>query len=105
MYLEPIFSSEDIGKTLGAELAAFQDVDKLWKSTMEGIEAEPGIFDLAERDSIQTWFIEANKKLEKILRSLNEYLEEKRLVFPRFYFLANEDLLMILAQTKDPTLV
>ena len=52
MYLEPIFSSEDIGKTLGAELAAFIDVDKLWKGTMEGIEAEPGIFDLAERDSI-----------------------------------------------------
>ena len=105
MYLEPIFSSEDIGKTLAAELNAFQDVDKLWKQTMDQIEAEPGIYDLAERDSIQTWFIDANRKLEKILRSLNEYLEEKRLVFPRFYFLANEDLLMILAQTKDPTLV
>ena len=105
MYLEPIFSSEDIGKTLAAELAAFQDVDKLWRGTMELIEQEPGIFELAERDSVNTMFIDANKKLERILRSLNEYLEEKRLVFPRFYFLANEDLLMILAQTKDPTLV
>ena len=103
--MEPIFSSDDIGKTLAAELAAFQDVDKLWKTTMDQIETEPGIFDLAERDSIQNWFIDANRKLEKILRSLNECLEEKRLVFPRFYFLANEDLLMILAQTKDPTLV
>ena len=105
MYLEPIFSSEDIGKTLAAELAAFTDVDRLWKQTMDAIESEPGIYDLAERDSVQTAFIDANRKLEKILRSLNEYLEEKRLVFPRFYFLANEDLLMILAQTKDPTLV
>ena len=105
MYLEPIFSSEDIGKTLGAELTAFQDVDRLWRTTMDFIEADPGIYELAERDSILSQFVDANKKLEKILRSLNEYLEEKLLVFPRFYFLANEDLLMILAQTKDPTLV
>ena len=52
MYLEPIFSSEDIGKTLAAELAAFQDVDKLWRGTMEQIEGEPGIYDLADRDSM-----------------------------------------------------
>lgn len=32
-------------------------------------------------------------------------MEEKRDVFSRFYFLANEDLLMLLAQTKDPRAV
>ena len=72
---------------------------------MDGIDLEPGIFDLAERESTLSQFQESNKKLEKILRSLNDYLVEKQLVFPRFFFLANEDLLMILAQTKDPTLV
>lgn len=83
----------------------FKDVDHIWKSTMEGIENDPGIIDLMERENIKQQFEEANKKLDKIQKSLNEYLEEKRLIFPRFFFLANEDLLMILAQTKEPRAV
>jgi dynein heavy chain len=75
MKLEPIFSSGDIGKTLANESIAFQDVDKLWKTTMEQIESDPGIIELADRDSIKQLFEDANKKVEKIERSLNEYLE------------------------------
>ena len=42
---------------------------------MEQIEADPGIIELADRDSIKQLFEDANKKVEKIERSLNEYLE------------------------------
>lgn len=101
-YLEPIFDSEDISKTMPTEANYFKDVDDLWKSTMEQIETDPGIIDLVERDNIQGMFMEANRKLDKILKSLSEFLEQKRLVFPRFYFLADSDMLMLLAQTKDP---
>lgn len=102
LYLESIFSAPDIVKQLPAEAKMFSNVDKSWKDIMRKLNKVP----LAIRAGIQPGLLETfqgnNSLLDQIMKCLEAYLESKRVVFPRFYFLSNDELLEILAQTRNP---
>jgi len=56
MYLEPIFSSGDIGATLPQEAKYFQDVDTHWKNSMNAIKEDPCIVEFSDREGIVAQF-------------------------------------------------
>ncbi|CAM9242983.1 unnamed protein product [Ectocarpus fasciculatus] len=102
LYLEPIFSSDDIMRQMPVEGRLFQSVDQTWREHMQKTFEDPAVLSVARRQGFLQALQDANAKLDVIQKGLNDYLETKRLAFPRFYFLSNDELLEILAETKDP---
>ena len=83
----------------------FKSVDLTWRDSMAETAEEPACLIVARRPGLLDSLIDAKAKLDTIQKGLNDYLRTKMLAFPRFFFLSNDELLEILAETKDPTRV
>ncbi|XP_071788570.1 dynein axonemal heavy chain 6-like isoform X3 [Asterias amurensis] len=102
LYLESIFSAPDIQRQLPAEAKMFMQVDKSWKEIMRKANRLPLAMRAATQPGLLETFKNNNSLLDQIQKCLEAYLESKRCVFPRFYFLSNDELLEILSQTRNP---
>lgn len=105
LYLEPIFTSEDIMKQLPVESKRYATMEKIWRKIMKIAHDTPNVITLCPDSRILANLKECNTLLEQVQKGLTEYLETKRQAFPRFYFLSDDELLEILSQAKDPTAV
>uniref|UniRef100_A0ABM5FKF8 Dynein axonemal heavy chain 1 isoform X2 n=1 Tax=Pogona vitticeps TaxID=103695 RepID=A0ABM5FKF8_9SAUR len=105
LYLEPIFSSEDINRQLPVESKRYQTMERMWRKIMQNADENREVINVCPDPRLLEKLRECNKLLDLVQKGLSEYLETKRGAFPRFYFLSDDELLEILSQTKDPTAV
>ena len=79
------------------EAKKFQMIDKRWMTIMEKAADTKKVIACCSMDMLKSFLPELDDGLEDCKRSLDEYLELKRLNFSRFYFVAESSLLIILS--------
>ena len=83
LYLEPIFSSEDIMAQMPEEGRKFGIVDSYWKDIMTESVKDTQVLVATGQHNMLGRLNESNQLLEEIQKGLNAYLEKKQLFFPR----------------------
>jgi dynein heavy chain len=72
---------------------------------MERAHEQKIVVQCCQNDILKSSLAGLKEGLEQCQKKLEHYLEDKRAIFPRFYFCSNADLLKILSVGSDPNAV
>lgn len=97
-----VFTGGDIAKQMPVESKKFKGIDKQWLKIMERAHEQKNVIASCSNDILRNSLPELQNGLEVCQKKLENYLETKRNIFPRFYFCSNDDLLQILSVGSDP---
>ena len=103
-YLETIFmKAADIKKNLPEETKKFEAVNKSFITLMAKTNKQANCLKIVKTLPFKTLddLKANNKSIDEIQKSLDDYMTLKRKLFPRFYFLSNDELLDILANSSE----
>lgn len=101
--LEPIFmQSDDIRSQLPDDAKRFEQMDTAFKDLMTDASQYSSVVEVCCAEGREEALKNIDEGINTCEKSLNEYLEQKKKVFPRFYFVANQALLDILSNGNRP---
>lgn len=87
------------------ESKKFKGIDKQWLKIMERAADTKNVIRCCGDEILKNSLGGLQEGLEVCQKKLENYLETKRNVFPRFYFCSNADLLKVLSVGSDPNAV
>jgi dynein heavy chain len=87
------------------ESKKFKNIDKQWLKIMERAAEQKNVIQCCTNDILKNSLGQLQEGLEFCQKKLENYLETKRNIFPRFYFCSDADLLKILSVGSDPNAV
>jgi dynein heavy chain len=101
--LEGIYiGNEDIRLQLPKATTTFEQHDKNFRKINDAAAVGPNIYaNCVANDTTKTQLKNLSTSLDISQKKLKDYLESKKIDFPRFYFISDEDLLSILG-SSDP---
>ena len=101
--LESIFlASADIRSQLPDDTKRFEGLDSEFRELMKDAVNEPNCIAVCSVEGRQEALSSMMARLDQCQKSLNEYLDQKKKIFPRFYFVSNVALLDMLANGTNP---
>ncbi|TMW57037.1 hypothetical protein Poli38472_002962 [Pythium oligandrum] len=105
-YLEPLFiRSEEVKRELPDEATRFQHIDERVRQTLRLMWSQLGCGNVLMACQLPDLLLslgDLRGSLEKCQQALKEYLDSKRRLFPRFYFISEADLLDLLSNGSHP---
>ncbi|KAM3922058.1 dynein axonemal heavy chain 9 [Leptodactylus fuscus] len=105
-HLESIFiGSDDIRSQLPEDSKRFEGIDTDFKELAQDANGTPNVVEATNKPGLYDKLEDIQGRLSLCEKALAEYLDTKRLAFPRFYFISSADLLDILSNGTNPQLV
>ncbi|KXZ43278.1 hypothetical protein GPECTOR_96g744 [Gonium pectorale] len=102
MFLGPVYGSEEISKQMPKERYEFQAADMKFRAVMSSVDRNPDVLTFTDGQGLLGDLQACNGSFSVIERSLSVYLDSKKMLFPRFFFLSNDELIEVLSEAKEP---